>query len=126
MGDGAKDLHVDEFSVRRITQGLRDAIEQAGDGLDELDAHESSGHPPKRRHLLGGRWGTRAAQQRASSNDYGRERPWLLRDHPAGGPAVTCQHDHPFAKAASTGAPIEEMGAHFVSFAYLSAVPPEL
>jgi hypothetical protein len=32
----------------------------------------------------------------------------------------------PFAKAASIGAPIEEMGAHFVSFAYLSAVPPEL
>ena len=26
MGDGAEDLHVDEFSVRRITQGLRDAI----------------------------------------------------------------------------------------------------
>ncbi|MFF4588166.1 hypothetical protein [Streptomyces sp. NPDC001388] len=32
----------------------------------------------------------------------------------------------PFTKAASIGAPIEGMGAHFVSFAYLSAVPPEL
>ncbi|MFF8474579.1 hypothetical protein [Streptomyces sp. NPDC015414] len=31
MGDGAKDLHVDEFSVRRLTQGLRDAVGELKD-----------------------------------------------------------------------------------------------